>query len=560
MSSKIALRFASYFFLFYIALFLATTTIIILLFVEVLTGFNAYADIREAEKWNIEENIKEDAKGNLMLSEELLQIAQDSGGVLQLIDDKGNVIISSVSAHQMPTKYNLTDLVNMSDEEQFYMWSLEQDVFLLFTKQTASDLLLEQLMVDEDFPDITSEQKSLLKEQNASLELYNPDGTIMIGANNEDKETLPMIELLESSRIFVEQQELRTVRVLDDGTIAIVRMPNSDYATIDPTLKNFVINLLIAFAIFHGVLFLFIIGFSIWIGQRFGRPIFYFLKKIEKLSEKDYSYVEDRKLRNAKNGKLKRKYQMYDPVDNSLITLARNLEENELKIKKTEQLREDWITGLSHDLKTPLSSIYGYAMMLNSTHEWTNKEIQDFASIMQEKAGYMDELINDLTYTYQLKNNGILLEMEQVELNEYIKDYLKQNSPENLHLSTIDIPVYITIDPKRFIRVLENIIGNAIRYNPENTPVHITISLDEDAVLLEVRDEGVGIPPEVVENLFDRYYRGTNTTSDNIGTGLGLTISKQLVEAHNGLIHVKSNGQGTTITIKLPFIEMTKEY
>lgn len=560
MSSKIALRFASYFFLFYIALFLATTTIIILLFVEVLTGFNAYADIREAEKWNIEENIKEDAKGNLMLSEELLQIAQDSGGVLQLIDDKGNVIISSVSAHQMPTKYNLTDLVNMSDEEQFYMWSLEQDVFLLFTKQTASDLLLEQLMVDEDFPDITSEQKSLLKEQNASLELYNPDGTIMIGANNEDKETLPMIELLESSRIFVEQQELRTVRVLDDGTIAIVRMPNSDYATIDPTLKNFVINLLIAFAIFHGVLFLFIIGFSIWIGQRFGRPIFYFLKKIEKLSEKDYSYVEDRKLRNAKNGKLKRKYQMYDPVDNSLITLARNLEENELKIKKTEQLREDWITGLSHDLKTPLSSIYGYAMMLNSTHEWTNKEIQDFASIMQEKAGYMDELINDLTYTYQLKNNGILLEMEQVELNEYIKDYLKQNSPENLHLSTIDIPVYITIDPKRFIRVLENIIGNAIRYNPENTPVHITISLDEDAVLLEVRDEGVGIPPEVVENLFDRYYRGTNTTSDNIGTGLGLTISKQLVEAHNGLIHVKSNGQGTTITIKLPFMEMTKEY
>lgn len=560
MSRKIAFRFATYFFVFYTALVLATTAIIILLFVEVLTDFNAYSDIKDADLWDIEEHISEDANGNHVLSEELIQIAQKSGGILQLIDENGKVIVTSDSAHQIPTEYSFTDLVNMATEERFYLWSLEQDIFLLFTKQTASDLLLEQLMTDDNFPDLTSEQKELLKEHHASLELYNADGTIITGINNKAKENLPILELLESSQILVEQEELRTAYVLDDGTIAIIRAPNPDYEFIDPTLKNFLVNLLIAFAVFHGILFLFIIGFSIWIGQRFGRPIFYFLKKIEKLSEKDYGYVEDRKLRHAKTGKLKRKYRMYDPVDHSLITLAKSLEDNELKIKKTEQLREDWITGLSHDLKTPLSSIYGYAMMLNSNHEWTSKEVQNFASVMQEKAGYMDELINDLTYTYQLKNNGITLDTQQIELQTYILEYVKRNGIKNIHLPNLDGTIYVSIDPKRFTRVIDNIIKNAISYNPENTPIHITISLDKDAALLKIRDEGIGMSPEVVENLFDRYYRGINTTSDNTGTGLGLTISKQLVEAHGGRIDVKSSSQGTTITIKLPLIELTKDH
>lgn len=558
MSSKITLRFALYFFVFYMVLVLATTALIILLFVKVLTGFNAYSNIKEVEVETIEKHIVEDAKGNFMLSEELIQIAQESGGVLQLVDANGKVTASSVSNTQMPTEYSFTDFVDMSHNDKSYVWSLKKEQFLLFTKQTASDLLLDSLIADKSFPEITIEQKQVLKNHNASFELYHADGTLLTSINSEENEDINGIKLLESSQIFLEQKEMRTASVLGDGTIAVIRMPNPYYAPFDSTFPRVAKNFLIGFAVFHGLLFLFIIGFSIWIGQRFGKPIFYFLKKIEKLSEKDYTYVEDRKLRNAKTGKLRRKYRMYDRVDQSLIILASSLEENELKIKKTEQLREDWITGLSHDLKTPLSSIYGYSVMLSSNHEWTIEEVQSFALVMKEKANYMDELINDLTYTYQLKNNGILIEKERVELRKYIKDYIGTNSIENLHMVEIGEPISVFIDSKRFIRVLDNIIGNAISYNPDNTPIHINISLGEYSVLLKIRDEGIGMPSEVVENLFDRYYRGTNTTTNNTGTGLGMTIAKQLVEAHGGRIHVKSNRQGTTIAIRLPLLEEIK--
>ena len=536
------------------ALFLVTTTVIVLLLIKLLTGFNAYSDIKEVEVWEIEKHIEEDSKGNHVFSEELIQISQKSGGVIQLIDANRKVIVSSVSNNQLPIEYSFTDLVDMSNYDESYVWSLQQDFFLLFTKQTASDLLLDSLITDESFPEITNEQKRALTNHNASFELYHADGTLLTSINSEEKVDINEFKLLESSQIFAEQKEMRTASVLGDGTIAVIRMPNPYYAPFDSTFPKVAKNFLIGFAVFHGVLFLFIIGFSIWIGQRFGRPIFHFLKRIEKLSNKDYTVVEDRKLRNAKNGRLKRKYRMYDAVDQSLIILAENLKENDLKIKNTEQLREDWITGLSHDLKTPLSSIYGYSVMLSSDHEWTIEEVQNFASVMKEKASYMDELINDLTYTYQLKNNGVLLQKERVEVWEYIIDYLKRNDTENIRLPERGGHLYVSIDPKRFERVLDNLIENAVTHNPVNTQVHISISQAGNSVLLKVRDEGEGISIEAVENLFNRYYRGTNTTSDSTGTGLGLTIAKQLVEAHNGRIHVNSNKMGTIVVIRLPLI------
>lgn len=96
-------------------------------------------------------------------------------------------------------------------------------------------------------------------------------------------------------------------------------------------------------------------------------------------------------------------------MDQSLTQLSTKLADNECKIQQSEKLREEWITGLSHDLKTPLSSIYGYSKMLSSKdYEWSQDDVRKFAVTMQEKAEYMDVLIEDLTYTYQLKTMRLL--------------------------------------------------------------------------------------------------------------------------------------------------------
>lgn len=556
MSSKVTLRFVVYFFVFYLIVVLASLAILIISFAEVLTDFNGYTNIREADVITIQNHIEEDGKGNHTFSEALKQSALKSGGVLQLIDEAGKVITTTESA--IPSEYNFTDFIHLSDDQKTYIWLLDKGQSLLFSERTESDVLLEKLMTSEHFPELSDDQKTVLEGREAVFELYDADGHRIVTTKDKHKDALSGMELLEASQDFSEQKEMKAAQVLNDGTIAVVRMPNPYYAPFDASMINFAKKFIIGFAIFHGVLLLFIIGFSIWIGQRFGRPVFHFLKRIERLSQKDYSYLEDRKIRHAKSGRLKRKYRMYDPVDHSLHMLAKNLEENENKLKKTEQLREDWITGLSHDLKTPLSSIYGYSVMLSSAHEWSSEEVQNFAAVMKEKAGYMDELINDLTYTYQLKNNGILLEKEQIELGEYVKDYTGQNGMEAVRLGEIEEALYVSIDPKRFGRVLDNLIGNAITHNPVHTPIHISVVLDDDLVLLKVRDEGVGMSPEIIENLFDRYYRGTNTTSEETGTGLGLTIAKQLVEAHGGRINVHSNEHGTTVTIRLLLMEDTR--
>lgn len=553
MSSKITLRFVGYFFVFYLTLVLITSLVLIYFAAKLLIGFNAYSHIREADVETIQSHIKEDGEGDFTFLDPLIQSAEKSGGILQLIDEDGKVITSSMDS-EMPSEYTFTDFIKLSNDKKSYIWLLEDGKSLLFTERMESDLLIKNLMAIESFPEITDEQKTVLKDHDALFELYDAKGNRIATSNTKRKDTVSGMELFESSQNFAEQKELISSAVLHDGTTAVARMPNKHYAPFDSAMIYFMKKFLIGFAIFHGILLLFIIGFSIWIGQRFGRPVFYFLKRIEKLSQKDYAYIEDRKLRNLKTGKLKRKYRMYDAVDQSLNSLAENLEENDQRLKKTEQLREDWITGLSHDLKTPLSSIYGYSVMLSSDHEWSIQEVQKFASVMKDKAGYMDELINDLTYTYQLKNNVVLLEKEQIELGEYVKGYAGENDSA-VHLGVISEPVYVSIDPKRFGRVLDNVIGNAVTHNPVNTPIHLSIQVEDDSVLLKVRDEGIGMSQEVVGNLFDRYYRGTNTTSDDTGTGLGLTIARQLVEAHGGEIHVQSGRLGTTITIRLPLVE-----
>ncbi|MEG0473050.1 MAG: ATP-binding protein, partial [Solibacillus sp.] len=113
---------------------------------------------------------------------------------------------------------------------------------------------------------------------------------------------------------------------------------------------------------------------------------------------------------------------------------------------------------------------------------------------------------------------------------------------------------HVFFDSKLLARVLDNIVGNAIKHTPKGTKVYIEIEKKKARVYLHVRDEGNGIPTEELENLFDRYYRGTNTTSEVSGTGLGLAISKQLVEAHAGQIHVESGDNGMIVTIDLPVI------
>ncbi|TQR17505.1 sensor histidine kinase [Psychrobacillus vulpis] len=553
LSGKMTIRFLAYFVVFYGFLLIASSGLTAFVIYDIIST-SSYTNIRDLDAFELEEDIKKDIDGTYHLSQKLIDSANANNGVVQLIDKKGTVLASSKKGYKCCTSYLISDFVAMSKSNEAFVWIQENSLYLVFIENHPAKQLLSTAV--QQYPDeLSIDIKKQLSDAEASFEIYDAVGKrqqVVFGASQK---ALNGVEILAGSHDYTERKEIVASELLEDGTTAVVRMSNSLYHPFEPAFKNGLKKFALAILIFHILLLLFIILFSFWIGNRFGRPVLYFLRRIEKLGKQDYASLDDRKLRTKKTGRFKRKYRVYEDIDQSLSQLTHTLKENERKILQTEKLREDWITGLSHDLKTPLSSIYGYSTMLSSKdYEWSDDEVKTFAETMKEKASYMDALIDDLTYTYQLKNNAIAIERLDINLYDYIYNYVCNSIWPNLHVPSHHSNVHVFIDPKLFARVLDNLVGNAIKHTPEGTNVFIEIGQKKEQVYLQVKDEGNGIPAEELENLFDRYYRGTNTTSDVSGTGLGLAITKQLVEAHDGEIRVESNNQGTIITIILPSI------
>lgn len=551
LSTKMTTRFLAYFVVFYAVLLIVSIGLIIYFVYDVMNS-NSYTDIRELDAFELESDFTKDSNGTYHLSQDLIDSAHENKGLVQLVNKNGKVLASSEKSSDCCNSYTISQFVAMTKTKEAFVWEQGNGLYIVFIEKHPATQLLS-MIVQENGTELSNNIQKKLKEADASFEIYTPDGKrgkVVFGPSNP---TLSGIEILTSSHNYSERKEVIASEVLEDGNVAVVRVNNSNYNPFEPAFEDGMKKFGIGLLLFHLILFFFTILFSFWIGSRFGRPVLYFLKRIEKLAKQDYEVLDDRKLRNHKTGRLKRKYRVYEDIDQSLSHLAFTQEANERKIMQTEKLREDWITGLSHDLKTPLSSIYGYSTMLSSdNYAWSNEEVRSFAKIMQEKSTYMNALIEDLTYTYQLKNNAISIEKINVNLFEFVKAYSSKSVWKDIQDPIGDEGAQVYIDPKLFERVLDNLVGNAIKHTPEGTKVLLIIEQNKDNVLLTIKDEGKGIPIEELENLFNRYYRGTNTTTEVSGTGLGLAIAKQLVEAHNGDIQVESSEFGTIVTITLP--------
>lgn len=227
---------------------------------------------------------------------------------------------------------------------------------------------------------------------------------------------------------------------------------------------------------------------------------------------------------------------------------------------ETERARQEWISNITHDLKTPLSPVKGYAELLACGTASDSQTVQEYGSIILKNVDHVEKLINDLKLTYQLESGALPFHPKQVRLVRYLKELVIDiaNDPAFSNRSIefeCDLPeVTATIDPDLFHRAVCNLVVNALVHNPPDTTVTVSVAEDkEKGICLSVRDNGVGISEAEQAKLFTRYYRGTNTKEKSEGSGLGLAITKQIVVLHNGEITVKSEaGKGTVFSIFLP--------
>ncbi|MEN6436173.1 MAG: HAMP domain-containing sensor histidine kinase [Anaerolineaceae bacterium] len=224
---------------------------------------------------------------------------------------------------------------------------------------------------------------------------------------------------------------------------------------------------------------------------------------------------------------------------------------------KLMQFQEDFISTISHELRTPLGFIKGYSTtLLRSDTEWDPATQHEFLQIIESEANHLQHLIDNMLDSARLQSGQLPLYFEQVYIDHLLEDISERTHlhyPDlrvNLHLET---PIFtIKGDPNRLTQVFENILANAAKYAP-GKDVDIIVHQDEDELAVMIRDQGPGISSDDLPHIFERFYRSPKLESTVRGTGLGLYICNQIVQAHHGKISVTSQpGSGTTFTIILP--------
>ncbi|HET9911580.1 MAG TPA: ATP-binding protein [Anaerolineales bacterium] len=228
-------------------------------------------------------------------------------------------------------------------------------------------------------------------------------------------------------------------------------------------------------------------------------------------------------------------------------------------LKEVDRVRSEIIHTVSHDLRSPLTSVIGYTELVERSGT-LNDQQRDFLSRIQDSIRHITSLINDLLDLGKVEA-GIDARREFVQLEgilRYTLDMLHgQIKSKRLKIRTEIAPALpaLRANPIRLRQVLDNVVGNAIKYSHTNGEVFIAIHSEESQIILQVTDQGPGIPPADQPHIFDKFYRGTNVDTNVEGSGLGLAIVKNIVESHQGRIWVESTiGKGSSFFIVLPVL------
>lgn len=234
--------------------------------------------------------------------------------------------------------------------------------------------------------------------------------------------------------------------------------------------------------------------------------------------------------------------------------------------REEEELQKTFISVVSHELKTPVSIIKGFAGTLaRQDAEWTANQIRDYAVVIEEEADRLNELIDNLLEASRLQAGTFRLEMrDDVAIDEMAIDALRRFESQTDNHSLVsdfrdDFPL-VCGDEKRLTQVFNNLLSNAIKYSPDGGQISVSGRAHGDYVTVSIKDEGIGIPAHEQHRIFEEFSRLDNALSRNTeGTGLGLFLTKAIVEAHGGSIWFSSNlsaenkeTQGSTFTFSLP--------
>lgn len=399
-----------------------------------------------------------------------------------------------------------------------------------------------------------NEVADVIGKKKDNLLMYNSE----ILSYMDDEGTLFMSELLgyESNQY--------SFRLYDEGDkVYLVKVPNTAYLVneyVDRMLEDDIDDkeerefLRYTFKIFILPILLGIFTFIIIMGSH----IFMALRSIKKPLVK----IEDG-IKNMTDGNLENKIDFYSYYELNKIKDAFNfmtdkLDKSEKERLNIEESKKNMIRDISHDIKTPITSILGYSKAIVEKEDMTEEERDTYLKYIYNKTTRVDYLINELFKFVELDSPNYKLNKVKRDYIEFIREVVLlhykdiEDKKFNLELYLCEDEILLEFDDKNMERAISNLIINAIKYNNENTTLKIIVKSEENRIITCIEDDGVGIEEDILKYLFNEFVRGDKSRSSIGGSGLGLAITKKIVELHGGSINVQSEfGKGSKFIITI---------
>ncbi|WP_315076730.1 HAMP domain-containing sensor histidine kinase [uncultured Clostridium sp.] len=243
----------------------------------------------------------------------------------------------------------------------------------------------------------------------------------------------------------------------------------------------------------------------------------------------------------------------------NINNISKQLKKRTIEERKAQKTKNDLITNVSHDLRTPLTSIMGYLEIIDCDKYRDEIQLRYYVNIAYEKSKSLNLLINDLFELTKMQNNTVKLERANINLVELLGqvvayfEYQFKNENMKSRIKFSDDKLIVNVDSEKLVRAFENLLSNAIKYGKDGYYVDITTKSEGNMAVVQVINYGEAISIIDLPYIFDRFYRIEKSRNSNIGgSGLGLAIAKNIIELHQGTISAYSDNNKTIFEVKLP--------
>ena len=402
-------------------------------------------------------------------------------------------------------------------------------------------------ILEDHFDEPTMEHVGIMESASEFIVIITDEkGDIIISSDSVEKEMMDVVEHTNNDEIptagkIVEDRWNEGKYIATDSPVTIngehkghvFMFANTNYVkrTVDQLGNQFLIT---------GLITVVLTIVTIFILSRFiAHPLIRMKEATEQLSKGKHNV----KLHTDRKDEL-------GELANSITRLSKDL-------KELKMARNEFLASISHELRTPLTYIKGYADIINRP-DTSKAEVAEYIKIIREETEQLTVLIKNLFQLAKIDQNNFLIHREHVVLCNLIENIVERIRPAltekkiMVHVNCAD-KVIAFIDPERFQQVLMNILDNAQKHSDEGSEISIDVRQTAKQIMITTTDEGEGIPEQDLPYIFDRLYRVEKSRSRlSGGAGLGLSITKEIVESHGGSIDVQSElGKGTSVIIKL---------